>query len=175
VRCHLTFVVLLLAVATAYRLWGKAQAGAVPAPPASLISAGQQRGLDATTGEVSTPATPVPPHQTHLASPVVVPPPAPDAAPAPFLAHNLLGGQGALRWRRQLARDSRDQVLVLVGRQYGIFDIHELLVLVGIPLRHLPPHLGSAADILRRYGCTENPRAGNSSCQTSQNPKGTIP
>jgi hypothetical protein len=39
-----------------------------------------------------------------------------------------LGGQGALRWRRQLARDSRDQVLVLVGRQYGIFDIHELLV-----------------------------------------------
>jgi hypothetical protein len=174
VRSHLTFVVLLLAVATAYRLWGKAQAGAVPEPPASLISAVQQQVRDTTTGEVSTPATPVPPHQTHLASPVA-PPSAPDAAPAPFLAHNLLGGQGALRWRRQLVRDSRDQVLVLVGRQYGIFDIHELFVLLGVPLRHLPPHLGSAADILRRYGCTENPRLGNSSCQTSQNPKGTIP
>ncbi len=156
VRSHLTFVVLLQAVATAYRLWSKAQAGAVPAPPPSLIVETQQRVLAATTGEVITPATAVPPHPTHLASPVELPP-APDETPTPFLVHSLLGGQGALRWRRQLARESRDQVLVLVGRQYGIFDIHELFVLLGVPLRHLPPHLGSAADILRRYGCAENP------------------
>jgi hypothetical protein len=69
----------------------------------------------------------------------------------------LLGGQGALRWRRQLVRQSRDRVLVLVGRQYGIFDIHELLVLLGVQLRCLPSYLGSAADILRRYGCAEDP------------------
>jgi len=156
VRCHLTFVVLLQAAATAYRLWSKAQAGGVPTPPPSLIAAVEQRVLDATTGEVSTPATPPPPHPTHLASPVELPP-APAEAPPPCLAHSLLGGQGALRWRRQLARDSRDQVLVLIGRQYGIFDIHELLVLVGVQLRYLPPHLGSAADILRRYGCAEDP------------------
>jgi len=174
VRSHLTFVVLLQAVATAYRLWCKAQAGAVPAPPPSLIVEVQQRVLAATTGEVSTPATAVPPHPTHLASPIELPP-APAETPTSFLVHSLLDGQGTLRWRRQLARESRDQVLVLVGRQYGIFDIHELFVLLGVPLRHLPPHLGSAADIVRRYGCTENPRSGNSSWQTSQNPKGTIP
>ncbi len=156
VRSHLTFVVLLQAVATAYRLWSKAQAGVVPQPPPSLIAEVQQRVLDATTGEVSTPATAAPPHQTHLASPVELPP-APAEAPTPFLVHSLLDGQGALRWRRQLARDSRDLVLVLVGRQYGIFDLHELFVLLGVQLRYLPPHLGSAADILRRYGCAEDP------------------
>ena len=156
VRCHLTFVVLLQAVATAYRLWGQAQAGAVPEPPARLIGATQQRVLAATTGAVSTPATAVPPPPTHLASPVELPP-ALDAPPTPCLVHSLLGGQGALRWRRQLARDSRDQVLVLIGRQYGIFDLHELLVLLGVPICHLPPHLGSAEDILRRYGCAASP------------------
>jgi hypothetical protein len=193
VRSHLTFVVLLQAVATAYRLWCKAQAGVVPTPPPSLIAAVEQRVLDATTGEVLTPATPVPPHPTHLASPVALPP-APAASPLPtdlaspvalppapaapllptdlacsearplavatpphVLVHSLLDGQGTLRWRRQLVRDSRDQVLVLIGRQYGIFDLHELLVLVGVPLRYLPPHLGSAADILRRYGCAADP------------------
>jgi hypothetical protein len=174
VRSHLTFVVLLQAVATAYRLWCQAQAGVVPAPPPSLIAAVQQRVLDATTGEVLTPATPVPPHPTHLASPVALPPAAatashpteladagqllPAAATASHvLVHRLLDGQGTLRWRRQLVRESRDQVLVLIGRQYGIFDLHELLVLVGVPLRYLPPHLGSAADILRRYGCAADP------------------
>jgi hypothetical protein len=155
VYCHLTFVVLLPAVATAYRLWGKAQAGVQPTPPPSLIAAVEQRVLDATTGAVLTPATALPPHPPHLASPVQLPP-AP-AAPPPVLLHSLWGGQGALRWRRQLIRDNRDQVLVLVGRQYGIFDIHEVLVLVGVPLRYLPPHLGSAADILRRYGCAADP------------------
>jgi hypothetical protein len=79
------------------------------------------------------------------------------ATPPHVLVHSLLDGQGTLRWRRQLVRDSRDQVLVLIGRQYGIFDLHELLVLVGVPLRYLPPHLGSAADILRRYGCAADP------------------
>jgi hypothetical protein len=73
------------------------------------------------------------------------------------LLHSLLGGQGTLRWRRQLRRQSRDLVVVLVGRQYGIFDIHELFVLVGVPLRYLPPHLGSITDILRRYGCGDDP------------------
>jgi hypothetical protein len=156
VRSHLTFVVLLQAVATAYRLWSKAQAGAVPAPPPSPIVETQQRVLAATTGAVLTPATAAPPRQTHLASPVE-PPPAADETPTSFLVHSLLGGQGALRWRRQLERHSRDQVLVLIGRQYGIFDIHELLVLLGVQFRSLPPHLGSAEDILRRYGCAGSP------------------
>jgi hypothetical protein len=231
VYCHLTFVVLLQAVAIAYRLWSKAQAGGQPTPPPSLIEAVEQRVLDAATGAVLTPATALPPHPTHLASPVALPPAAATAAhptalaaagqlplaaataappteradagqlplaaataappteradagqlppaaataappteradagqllpaaatAAHVLVHSLLDGQGTLRWRRQLVRDSRDQVLVLIGRQYGIFDLHEVLVLVGAPLRYLPPHLGSAADILRRYGCAADP------------------
>ena len=212
VRSHLTFVVLLQAVATAYRLWCKAQAGGQPTPPPSLIAAVEQRVLDAATGAVLSPATARPPRPTHLASPVALPsaaataahpttlaaagplplaaataappteradagqlpPAAATAAPpteradagqllpaaataAHVLVHSLLDGQGTLRWRRQLVRDSRDQVLVLIGRQYGIFDLHEVLVLVGAPLRYLPPHLGSAADILRRYGCAADP------------------
>jgi len=164
VGCHLTFVVLLLAVATAYRLWSKAQAGAVPPPPASLIQGVEQRVLDATTDAVTAPPTPVAPRTTHLASPVASPvpaelvaPSAPAAACTHFLVHSLLAGQGALRWRRQLVRASRDQVLVLIGRQYGIFDIHELFVLLGVQFRALPPHLGSVEDILRRYGCAGSP------------------
>jgi len=218
VRCHLTFVVLLLAVATAYRLWSKAQAGAVPPPPASLIQGVEQRILDAATGAVTAPPTPASPRTTHLASPVAPPvpaavlaspapaelvappapaelvtppvpaalvapsapaalvapsapaalvapsapaalvaPPTPAEACTPFLVHSLLAGQGALRWRRQLVRANRDQVLVLIGRQYGIFDIHELFVLLGVQFNALPPHLGSVEDILRRYGCAGSP------------------
>jgi hypothetical protein len=44
----------------------------------------------------------------------------------------LVGGQGVLRWRRPLTRQGRDKALVLVGQQYGIFDFHELLILLGI-------------------------------------------
>jgi len=197
VRCHLTFVVLLLAVATAYRLWSKAQADAVPQPPTGLISVVEQRVLDAATGAVTAPPMSAAPRTTHLASPVtpptpaappapaevvvplvpvavvvppapaevvapplpaaVVVPPAPAAALTHFLVHSLLAGQGALRWRRQLVRESRDQVLVLIGRQYGVFDIHELFVLLGVQFRALPPHLGSVADILCRYGCAGSP------------------
>jgi hypothetical protein len=40
-----------------------------------------------------------------------------------------------------------------VGHQYGIFHASELLVLSGVPVRELPPHLGSRDDVLRRYGC----------------------
>ena len=139
----------------------------------------EQRVLDAATGAVTAPPMSAAPRTTHLASPVtpptpaappapaevvapplpaaVVVPPAPAAALTHFLVHSLLAGQGALRWRRQLVRESRDQVLVLIGRQYGVFDIHELFVLLGVQFRALPPHLGSVADILCRYGCAGSP------------------
>ena len=44
-------------------------------------------------------------------------------------------------------------MIVFVGQHYGIFHASELLVLSGVPVRELPPHLGSRADILRRYDC----------------------
>jgi len=52
-----------------------------------------------------------------------------------------------------LRRENRDKVIVFVGHQYGIFYASEMLVLSGVPVRELPPHLGARDDVLRRYGC----------------------
>lgn len=123
VRAHLTFVMLMMATATAYRLWDKAQDETLPAAPSHL-------------------ARPVPPTAPGT------PPPAP-----PRLSHAQLAGQGAQRWRQELRRQNRDKLIVFVEDTYGIFDTHEFMVLTGVPLRQLPPHLGSQADVLRRYGC----------------------
>lgn len=157
VRSHLVFVMLMFAVATAYRLWDKQQ----QADPGSLPAAAVRpvptyRHLDPTTGEVIDPPPPLT-STTHLASHL---PEATDTQPAapdtPSLAYSLLDGQGTARWRRELAQQNRDKVIVFKDHRYGIFDTHELLVLSGIPVHNLPPHLGSPADILRRYGCLPN-------------------
>ena len=91
--------------------------------------------------------------RTHLASrmeEIYTPPAQPTV---PVWSHEQLEGQGPLRWRRRLRRENRDNVIVFVGHQYGIFHASELLVLSGVPVRELPPHLGSRDDILRRYDC----------------------
>jgi len=124
VRAHLTFVMLMMATATAYRLWDKAQNETLPVAPSHL-------------------ARPMPPAQTGA------PPPA-----SPRLSHAQLAGQGAQRWRQELRRQNRDKLIVFVGDTYGIFDTHEFMVLTRVPLRQLPPHLGSPADVLRRYKCS---------------------
>lgn len=158
VRSHLVFVMLMFAVATAYRLWHKQSAedtsplAAPTQPPVSY------RQIDPQTGEVIDQPTPQPPSSIHLASHLPV---ATDTEPAPAqdtpnLAYSLLGGQGTARWRRELAQQNRDKVIVFKGHRYGIFDTHELMVLSGIPVRDLPPQLGSRTDILRRYGCLPN-------------------
>lgn len=156
VRSHLVFVMLMFGVATAYRLWDKQQAltrqpqpDPPPRPPA------RYRTLDPLTGEVShQPSQPA--STTHLASRLADTPEDLAASTTPPLAHSLLGGQGTARWRRELAQQNRDKVIVFKGRRYGIFDTHELLVLSGLPVHNLPPHLGSPTDILRRYGCLPN-------------------
>jgi hypothetical protein len=74
----------------------------------------------------------------------------PPAQPTvPVWSREQLEGHGPLRLRRA----NRDQVIVFVGHQYGIFHASELLVLSGVPVPALPPHLGSRDDVLRRYGC----------------------
>jgi len=128
VRTHLTFVMLMLATATAYRLWDKAQSQAAT-PPSS-----------------------------HLALPAPLPTRNAQAAPEegdarPQLSHALLEGQGMARWRRELRLQNRDKLIVFVGEQYGIFDTYEFLILTGVPLRKLPPHIASPTDVLRKYGC----------------------
>ena len=91
--------------------------------------------------------------RTHLASrmqEIYTPPAKPTG---PVWGHEQLEGQGPLRWRRRLRRENRDKVIVFVGHQYGIFHATELLGLSSVPVRELPPHLGSRDDVRRRHGC----------------------
>jgi hypothetical protein len=122
VRAHLTFVMLMVATATTYRLWDQAH-HALPKP------------------------TPAP----HLARPRL-----PQVTTEPekaTLAHGLLEGQGCERWRRELRQQQRDKLIVFIGEAYGIFETHEFLVLAHVPVHHLPAHLGTPEDVLRRFEC----------------------
>jgi len=148
-------------VTTAYRLWDK---HSVQNPAKATQPPVAYRQIDPQTGEVTDLPTPPPASATHLAShlPLVTnpqPKPSPSASTPemmPPLAYSLLDGQGTARWRRELAQQNRDKVIVFKDHRYGIFDTHELMVLSGIPVRDLPAHLGSRTDILRRYGCLPN-------------------
>jgi hypothetical protein len=153
VHSHLTFVVLVLAVATAYRLWDQAQAGAGVAAPDHQIAQVVHKVIDAQTGEVDRVPEPAPTPRTHLASRMAPLDTSTVKLTGLVWSHEQLAGQGPLRWRRQLQRENRDKVIVFVDHDYGIFHTSELLVLSGVPVRGLPPHLGSRDDILRRYGC----------------------
>jgi hypothetical protein len=157
VRSHLIFVMLMFAVATAYRLWDKQQSTETPSQPAPPVRPpATYRHLDPATGEVIDQPSP-PASATHLTSHLPLATDTQPAAPAtPNLAYSLLDGQDTARWRRELAQQNRDKVIVFKDHRYGIFDTHELMVLSGIPVRDLPPHLGSRTDILRRYGCLPN-------------------
>lgn len=160
VRSHLTFVMLILATATAYRLWDKAQSGAVHHVWDHQIDKVTHRIVDADSGEVTDEPAPTHPGLTHLSSQIVpqlptgvspetderemeLPPNtteddadnALEQEQTDFLAHSLLGGQGLTRWRRQLKREHRNKVIVFIGRQYAIFDLHYFLLLVGVHLR----------------------------------------
>jgi hypothetical protein len=153
VHSHLTFVAMMLAVATAFRLWDKAQAGALAEPSDHQIVQVAHKVIDVETGEVTETSEPQHKKRTHLASrmeEVYTPPAKPTLA---SWSHEQLEGQGPLRWRRHLRRENRDKVIVFVGHHYGIFYASEMLVLSGVPVRELPPHLGSRLDTLRRYGC----------------------
>ena len=153
VHSHLTFVVMVLAVATAYRLWDQAQAGGVAAAPDHQIAQVVHKVIDAQTAEVRDIPEPKRTRRTHLASRIDESDSPPAKPTGPVWSHEQLAGQGPLRWRRRLQRTNRDLVIVFRGHQYGIFHASELLVLSGVPVRGLPPHLGSREDVLRRYGC----------------------
>ncbi len=158
VRSHLVFVMLMFAVTTAYRLWDKHSAQDSSPAPTPNKSPLLYRQIDPQTGEVTDLSSPQPTSATHLTShlPLTSDIGAPPAHDLPDLAYSLLDGQGTARWRRELAQQNRDKVIVFKDHRYGIFDTHELMVLSGIPVRDLPAHLGSRTDILRRYGCLPN-------------------
>jgi hypothetical protein len=157
VQAHLTFVMMMVAVTTAYRLWQKQQASASHHPDDHQISQTTYHLIDPETGEVIDDPTPPSPSHSHLASSLPNSTAPADDPAQDVLAHSLLAGQGPARWRRQLYQHNRDKVIVFVGHHYGIFDIHELLLLSNVPVNSLPPHLDSRQDILRRYDCLPNP------------------
>jgi hypothetical protein len=158
VSSHLTFVVLMVATATAYRLWDKAQATPKPAtqPARKTLT---HRIVNRRTGEILPEARTLATLADHLVAPPWRAPDLKSTADDPDtpLAHALLDGQGLQRWRRQLQQDNRDKLIVFIDDRYGSLDTHEFLVLTRVPLRTIPPHLGSRKDILRRYACLAQP------------------
>ena len=69
----------------------------------------------------------------------------PDASSA------LLGAEGTARWRKRLQEHNRDKVIVFIGLAYGIFHLAEFAILTHLPIRLLPPSLGSPQAILQRF------------------------
>jgi len=173
VRSHLVFVMMVNAITTAYRLWQKKQTCAErsrssgdPHQVSDLqIDCVAYHLIDIETGEITQLPLPLNPTPTHLSSIVPLQTDAStetdDYQSSPdIISHSLLGGQGILRWQRELEQESRDKVIVFIGNQYGIFNLYELLVLVGISFRHRPPHLDPPEDVLHRFGCEARPRDG---------------
>ena len=141
VQTHLTFVLLITAVATAFRLWTKANA-----PDADHQDLPQTHFVYQTVQRSTGLSAPDPaprPSATHLAA-------AHTAAAAPLYAHQLLLGIGPSRWRQELQLLNRDKLIVFFGNTYGIFDLPVFLVLTGVPF-HLPPGYATPAEILAHF------------------------
>jgi len=172
VRSHLTFVMLIFATTTTYRLWDKSQAKVSRQVWDHQIDKVTHRVVAVDSGEVTDEPAPAHPGLTHLSSkvvpqlPVGVSPKADKREKEPptnttedeaekaleqehtdFLAHSLLGGQGLTRWRRQLKRENRNKVIVFIGRQYAIFDLHHFLLLVGVHLRDPMPQQSQVPNV----------------------------
>jgi hypothetical protein len=70
----------------------------------------------------------------------------------PTLSSSLLGAEGTARWRQRLREENRDKIIVFIGQAYGIFHLAEFALLTHLPLRRLPPSLGSPQAVLQRFG-----------------------
>jgi hypothetical protein len=70
----------------------------------------------------------------------------------PDVSSALLGGEGTARWRKRLQEQNRDKILVFIGQTYGIFHLAEFAVLTHLPIRILPPSLGTPQAVLHRFG-----------------------
>lgn len=70
----------------------------------------------------------------------------------PTLSSTLLGSEGTARWRQRLREANRDKIMVFIGPFYGIFHLAEFAVLTHVPIRRLPPSLGSPQAVLQRFG-----------------------
>jgi hypothetical protein len=64
------------------------------------------------------------------------------------------GGEpvGWQRWRRQLLEQTRDKVIVFAQGSYGIFQMVEYSLLLGVNIKDRPPGIGTRQQILAKYG-----------------------
>jgi hypothetical protein len=69
----------------------------------------------------------------------------------PNVRSALLGGEGTARWRKRLQEENRDKIIVFIGQTYGIFHLAEFAVLTHLPIRILPPSLGTPQAVLHRF------------------------
>jgi len=165
VHTHLTFVMLITAVATAFRLWDKAHSSAVtslqppqpnyafrtvqPPPknshPAPNPEPDSSHDTSRLVAEWAEPEPEPFPATTHLAASLL-----PDNAQLAY-SHHFLLGIGPSRWRQELTRKNRDKIIVFFGNTYAIFELPVFLVLTGVPFQ-LPPAYGAVDDILAHYG-----------------------
>jgi Transposase DDE domain len=58
---------------------------------------------------------------------------------------------GWQRWRRQRLEKSRDHVIVFARDCYGIFQMAEYSLLLGVRLKDVPPGIGTRQEILAKY------------------------
>ncbi|MEA4883029.1 MAG: hypothetical protein VB144_05080 [Clostridia bacterium] len=56
---------------------------------------------------------------------------------------------GTTRWRRQLAMINADKVIVFFGAFYRIFNIAEMMIPTGVPIRTTPE---DAQRVLDKFG-----------------------
>ena len=59
---------------------------------------------------------------------------------------------GIRRWREKVSMKSKDKGLVFTGDYYGIFWLAEIMVLLDVKVRDMPPKAGAPKEILARYG-----------------------
>lgn len=142
VHTHITFVMLITAVATAFRLWSKAHSTDIDQHevPQQLFTF---RTIHRNSGPVHDDEQTHNPSQ-HLAATY------PETDSSPTYSHHLLLGQGPARWRQELKRHNRDKLIVFFGDKYGIFDLPVFMALTCVPI-HLPPEYGTHDDILSLY------------------------
>jgi hypothetical protein len=61
-------------------------------------------------------------------------------------------GVGMARWRRQLAAENADKVIVFLDSAYGIYDLNQLAALTGIRVKMTQTERARIREVLAQYG-----------------------
>ena len=56
------------------------------------------------------------------------------------------------RWRRQLAAENADKVIVFLDSSYGIYDLNQLAALTGIRVKMTQTERARIREVLAQYG-----------------------